>query len=437
MFPSRGSVPNVATGRVMDSEDGKRTFESATGPSSSINSNTGNKGNSSNNISRGGMQVKRPLTLSTTESLINEHSSMTYADSIMKGSQKTQQAPQGQQQQQEKATADAAAKRVTKKITNVKRIFIFRHGESTANVDMEEFVKTPDWKIPLTPLGVEQSKAAGRYLKEIVKDELVFFYVSPYLRSSHTMRYMVYPDYDEQQAELKRREQEENEKIINPRGLIGIKTGSGATEGGLDLSDDIGGNSSGVTNGSPIGQGSNVRTAIRESTKKKLKPQFNLDGVQEDPRLRDEDFGHLGDYSSFLQCLQDRKEYGRFFYRFPNGESGADVCDRVTSFLDAFQRQQDMFLPETNVVIVTHGMTANMLVHRWFHLTVDHFEAMNTIPNGKAIRLDRVENIPNYFMLDGQSLKWLNVPPSLHSRNGYALRNKAILGSISLGAPYL
>lgn len=25
-----------------------------------------------------------------------------------------------------------------------------------------------------------------------------------------------------------------------------------------------------------------------------------------------------------------RKRYGRFFYRFPNGESAADVYDRIT-----------------------------------------------------------------------------------------------------------
>lgn len=43
-------------------------------------------------------------------------------------------------------------------------------------------------------------------------------------------------------------------------------------------------------------------------------------------------------------CLQDaegkkrekaeRLRYGRFFYRFPHGESGADVYDRMTIFED-------------------------------------------------------------------------------------------------------
>lgn len=28
-----------------------------------------------------------------------------------------------------------------------------------------------------------------------------------------------------------------------------------------------------------------------------------------------------------------RKRYGRFFYRFPNGESAADVYDRITGNL--------------------------------------------------------------------------------------------------------
>ena len=34
----------------------------------------------------------------------------------------------------------------------------------------------------------------------------------------------------------------------------------------------------------------------------------------------------------------ERLRFGRFFYRFPNGESGADVYDRMTIFEDHMVR---------------------------------------------------------------------------------------------------
>jgi len=35
---------------------------------------------------------------------------------------------------------------------------------------------------------------------------------------------------------------------------------------------------------------------------------------------------------------EQRLKYGRFFYRFPDGESAADVYDRMTMFQDHFVR---------------------------------------------------------------------------------------------------
>ena len=35
---------------------------------------------------------------------------------------------------------------------------------------------------------------------------------------------------------------------------------------------------------------------------------------------------------------QERKAFGRFYYRFPNGEAGFDVYSRVTSFISTVLR---------------------------------------------------------------------------------------------------
>ena len=51
-------------------------------------------------------------------------------------------------------------------------------------------------------------------------------------------------------------------------------------------------------------------------------------GVQEEVQLREQDFGNFQDAVGKAQEKSERLRFGRFFYRFPNGESGADVYDR-------------------------------------------------------------------------------------------------------------
>ena len=165
--------------------------------------------------------------------------------------------------------------------------------------------------------------------------------------------------------------------------------------------------------------------------------RLNIVGVREDVRLRDGDIGRYSSVDELRRCLQEREEYGKFFYRFPHGESGADVCDRITSFLDAFQREKASFPMNTNVVVLTHGLTIRMFVKRWFHLNVDTFHLMTSPPTGSSVELEQQPHSNGSFKLSGESLTMLNLPPSLAGVAGYAFRNKKLLGSLSTGAPYM
>ena len=49
-------------------------------------------------------------------------------------------------------------------------------------------------------------------------------------------------------------------------------------------------------------------------------------------RARRADFGNFQDAEGKQKEKAERLRFGRFFYRFPNGESGADVYDRMTIF---------------------------------------------------------------------------------------------------------
>ena len=51
-----------------------------------------------------------------------------------------------------------------------KRIVLIRHGESLGNADPSAYGHTPDWEIPLTLNGIEQSRALGLELKERIGD---------------------------------------------------------------------------------------------------------------------------------------------------------------------------------------------------------------------------------------------------------------------------
>jgi len=51
--------------------------------------------------------------------------------------------------------------------------------------------------------------------------------------------------------------------------------------------------------------------------------------VSTEPRLREQDFGNFQDSERMEKIYGERQKFGRFFYRFPDGEAGTDVYDRV------------------------------------------------------------------------------------------------------------
>lgn len=61
---------------------------------------------------------------------------------------------------------------------------------------------------------------------------------------------------------------------------------------------------------------------------------------------------------------EERSKFGRFYYRFPDGESGLDVYTRVTSFLQTLYSDfadDSIKSEDLNVLIVTHGLTLRLV----------------------------------------------------------------------------
>lgn len=259
------------------------------------------------------------------------------------------------------------------------RIVLIRHAESEGNVDNVAYTYLPDNKVPLTRQGWDQALRAGERLGELCRGDAapprLFFYTSPYLRSKQTYE------------------------------------------------------------------------AVAEAF-----PEDAVLGCQEEVQLREQDFGNFQDLEGKQREKAERLRFGRFFYRwvsgpccapvcwcwtivgegkveegkvgedsavdrareglalstaepsaahlpslrhvlrFPNGESGADVYDRMTIFEDHLVRDINAgrFGTDCTLVLVTHGLALRIFLMRWFHWTVDEFLRVFNPPNAEPLVLERI-----------------------------------------------
>ncbi len=94
----------------------------------------------------------------------------------------------------------------------------------------------------------------------------------------------------------------------------------------------------------------------------------------EDPRLREQEWGHLRTIEASKRLEKERDAFGTFYYRFKDGESGADVYDRCSALLETVYRdfRKEDFPP--NCAFIGHGLTNRLLATRWLHWTPEQYE---------------------------------------------------------------
>lgn len=109
----------------------------------------------------------------------------------------------------------------------------------------------------------------------------------------------------------------------------------------------------------------------------------------EDPRLRELDWGHLRHPDDNQVIINARKKFSTFYYRIPDGESGADVYDRVSSFLESLFRDFRADNYPANTLIVTHGLTLRLFLMRWFHWSVEEFESLESPDNCQIVVMEQ------------------------------------------------
>lgn len=112
----------------------------------------------------------------------------------------------------------------------------------------------------------------------------------------------------------------------------------------------------------------------------------------EEPRIREQEWGHLKSVEECNRIDKERDEFGPFYYRIPNGESAADVFDRVSDFCGTLHRDFEKQDFPDNCIIVTHGMTIRLFLMKWFHWIVEDFDNLKNPDNCAIIILEKNEN---------------------------------------------
>ena len=208
------------------------------------------------------------------------------------------------------------------------QIIMVRHGQSAANQDQSIYNRIPDYRIPLTDLGVAQAREAGEQVRRQLDGQRVRVYVSPYLRAHQTLEAM-----------------------------------------------DLG---------------------------------YLVEQVMEEPRLREQDWANFQNPLEIADQKELRNAYGHFFYRFREGESGSDVYDRVSSFMETLHRHWSRPGYAPNTLLVTHGLTMRLFCMRWFHWTVEYFESLNN-PGNAEVRTLIAGN--GRYTLDTPFEQWMDALP--------------------------
>lgn len=125
--------------------------------------------------------------------------------------------------------------------------------------------------------------------------------------------------------------------------------------------------------------------------------ETNVVKAIEDPRIRELDWGHLRHPDENEEIIRERDNFSTFYYRIPDGESGADVYDRVSTFLDTLHRDFNKRDYPQNTLIVTHGLTLRLFLMRWFHWTVEDFENLHNPRNCQVVVMQKKTD--NYYEL--------------------------------------
>ena len=210
----------------------------------------------------------------------------------------------------------------------MKHIYLVRHGESEANVDLAKYHEKPDHAISLTDIGHQQAAKTAQFFaqhfKEMQENTGVLPHIrlwkSPYLRTRQTAT-----------------------GILNHCGQF---IGSQREDSML------------------------------------VEQQFGLfDGLTEAEQMHK----YPNEYQHYVHNL---KQKGKYWATFPHGESPFDVDKRIRLMQGTFARDAEKHNIE-HIIIVSHGITTRVMTMRYLHESYEYYDQEKNPSNGSVRLLAR------------------------------------------------
>lgn len=206
------------------------------------------------------------------------------------------------------------------------RIFLVRHGESLGNIDEQAYQQFGDHNVPLTEWGYRQVLEAGQAIAAYLKG----------LPGAELRKLSVWY--------------------------------------------------------SPF-----LRTRQSKDALLEVLPAELIGEIREDYLLREQDFGlftEIYDHAEQKRKFPDefekwarlRNNSGKFYARPPDGESRADVAQRVRLFLQTIMHDAEN--GKNNVIIVGHGVTNRAFEMNFLHYPVDWFERSDNPGNADVTLIE-------------------------------------------------
>lgn len=116
--------------------------------------------------------------------------------------------------------------------------------------------------------------------------------------------------------------------------------------------------------------------------------------VRCDIRIREQEYGNF-DRDDIRQLHAEKRTFGAFYYRFPDGESPADCYDRASIFLESLYRSWDDNEDE-NLVIVSHGLMIIVTLMRLMRWPSEDFDCLQSPRYCEFVVLERPPDSPMY-----------------------------------------
>ena len=146
-----------------------------------------------------------------------------------------------------------------------------------------------------------------------------------------------------------------------------------------------------------------------KQTLDEIMPFFNEKEVVsclEEPRISEQQLGNFQNVQEILDAKAERSKFGRFYFRFPTGEAGLDVYNRVSSFIPTFVRDCTQYdiaghdLDNLNIVIITHGLALRFFLMRWFQWSVHDFEQSQNPENCELIIMHKIKDSDGHAWME-------------------------------------